>query len=64
AAWSDLDVVAEGIETTAQLELVQSLGCHLGQGYYFAKPMAPDRVEAYLRRDDVIRTDERAVLFN
>jgi EAL domain-containing protein (putative c-di-GMP-specific phosphodiesterase class I) len=64
ARYLDLDIVAEGIETPAQLELLQSLGCHLGQGYYFAKPMTPDRVEAYLRRDDVIRTDERAVLFN
>ena len=32
-------VVTEGIEDTAQLQLVQSLDCCYAQGYYFAKPM-------------------------
>jgi diguanylate cyclase len=45
----DLEVVAEGIETQAQCELAKSLGCRTGQGYYFAKPMTPDAIEAYLR---------------
>ena len=45
----DLDVVAEGIETKAQCELLTSLGCTTGQGYYFARPMTPDQVETYLR---------------
>ena len=35
-----LSVVAEGVETLAQLELLQSAGCDLVQGYYFHKPMA------------------------
>ena len=35
----DLDVVAEGLETHEQLEVLRDLGCHIGQGYYFAKPM-------------------------
>jgi diguanylate cyclase (GGDEF)-like protein/PAS domain S-box-containing protein len=34
-----LVVVAEGIETAAQLERVQALGCDLGQGYYVAPPL-------------------------
>ena len=32
-------VVAEGIETEAERESVQALGCSIGQGYLFAKPM-------------------------
>ncbi len=32
----DLTVLAEGIETRAQLEHLRALGCHLGQGYFFS----------------------------
>lgn len=35
-----LRTVAEGIETVAQLEILQQLGCETGQGYLFAKPMS------------------------
>jgi EAL domain-containing protein (putative c-di-GMP-specific phosphodiesterase class I) len=35
----DLEVVSEGIEDKAQLQLLQSLGCHLGQGFLFARPV-------------------------
>jgi len=31
-------VIAEGIETIPQLNLLQNLGCDYGQGYLFAKP--------------------------
>jgi EAL domain-containing protein (putative c-di-GMP-specific phosphodiesterase class I) len=33
------DVIAEGIETAAQREILQNAGCGFGQGYLFAKPM-------------------------
>ncbi|MEB0287515.1 EAL domain-containing protein [Cryobacterium sp. 10S3] len=36
-----LDVVAEGIETSEQLELLRDMGCRYGQGYLFARPQ-PD----------------------
>ena len=32
-------VIAEGVENTAQLELLKKLRCEAAQGYYFAKPM-------------------------
>jgi diguanylate cyclase (GGDEF)-like protein len=35
----NLKVVAEGIENVETLELLKSLGCDIGQGYYIAKPM-------------------------
>lgn len=35
----DLVVVAEGIETREQLAYLQQLGCQLGQGYLFARPL-------------------------
>jgi len=34
-----LHVVAEGIETTGQLELLKMIGCDKAQGFHFAKPM-------------------------
>jgi diguanylate cyclase (GGDEF)-like protein len=33
-----LEVIAEGVETQAQKEILQSLGCNKMQGYYFGKP--------------------------
>jgi EAL domain-containing protein (putative c-di-GMP-specific phosphodiesterase class I) len=35
----DYQVVCEGVETKAQMTLLQQLGCDEVQGYYFAKPM-------------------------
>ncbi|OBZ08475.1 diguanylate cyclase [Bacillus sp. FJAT-27264] len=35
----NMDVVAEGVETTEQIELLQSLGCRVMQGYYYGRPM-------------------------
>src|SRR6478609_1784959 len=37
-----LKVVAEGIETREQLDMLREIGCDLGQGYYFAAPMDVD----------------------
>lgn len=36
-----LVTVAEGVETFEQLEQVRALGCHLAQGFLFAKPQPP-----------------------
>jgi diguanylate cyclase (GGDEF)-like protein len=43
-----LAVVAEGIETEAQLETVHSLGCNFAQGFYFAKPLPADAARALI----------------
>jgi diguanylate cyclase (GGDEF)-like protein/PAS domain S-box-containing protein len=37
-----LKVIAEGIETTQQFELLCELGCDLGQGYLFSQPVAAE----------------------
>ena len=36
------EVVAEGIETEAQREHLRALGCTLGQGYLFARPLSAE----------------------
>ncbi len=45
-----LKTVAEGIETTHESHKLQGLGCHIGQGYLFAKPMARNQFVSLLRR--------------
>jgi EAL domain-containing protein (putative c-di-GMP-specific phosphodiesterase class I) len=43
-----LDTVAEGIEGLHQLDLLRALSCRHGQGYHFARPLAPDALRAML----------------
>ncbi len=45
----DLTVVAEGIETNRQLVCLQELGCQLGQGYLFSKPLPPKEIEVLFK---------------
>jgi diguanylate cyclase (GGDEF)-like protein/PAS domain S-box-containing protein len=42
------DVVAEGVETQAQLEVLQRLGCRLGQGYLYSPAVPAARIDAML----------------
>jgi len=46
----EIDAVAEGVETAAQRACLVDLGCTLGQGYYFAKPMPAGAFVARLAR--------------
>ncbi len=41
-------VIAEGIETTAQRDELRALGCDIGQGYLFARPMAAGMIDELL----------------
>jgi diguanylate cyclase (GGDEF)-like protein len=45
-----LGVVAEGIESTPQLEMLHQLGCTTGQGFLFAPPVGRDEIERLLER--------------
>ena len=44
----NMDVIAEGIETTAQREQLRDMGCAYGQGYLFAKPLAATQLKEIL----------------
>jgi diguanylate cyclase (GGDEF)-like protein/PAS domain S-box-containing protein len=44
-----LDVVAEGVETDAQVELLRTLGCTRAQGFRFAPGLAPSELDPLLR---------------
>ncbi len=39
-----ITTVAEGIEDAEQADRMRALGCTYGQGYFFARPMAPDAI--------------------
>jgi diguanylate cyclase (GGDEF)-like protein/PAS domain S-box-containing protein len=43
-----LGVVAEGVETKAQLDVITALGCGYAQGFYLSRPLEPERVPELL----------------
>ena len=44
-----LRVVAEGVETVSQMEVLFNLGCHICQGFLFARPMPGAQVETWVQ---------------
>jgi EAL domain-containing protein (putative c-di-GMP-specific phosphodiesterase class I) len=48
-----LKVVAEGVETKEQLDLLKKMGCEEVQGYYFSKPLPPEGVAELLTLGNV-----------
>jgi EAL domain-containing protein (putative c-di-GMP-specific phosphodiesterase class I) len=44
----NLEVVAEGIEHPEQSVTLRELGCDTGQGFFFARPMEPERLLGFL----------------
>ncbi len=48
-------VVAEGVEEEAQLNLLQSYGCHYYQGYYFSRPQPNEMFETMLAKEQEVK---------
>lgn len=46
----DITVLAEGVETKEQVELLRSIGCDQVQGYYYAKPMPEEEFFELLKK--------------
>lgn len=60
-----MDAIAEGIETVEQWERLKALGCEMGQGYLFAKPMDRQATEALLAKEyDEHTIGDRCTLSN
>src|SRR5258708_8113835 len=58
----DLKVVAEGVETTVQANMLKEMGCELAQGYLYSKPVPSETIEQLLRnaQADRIQANVRA----
>ncbi len=48
----NLDVVAEGIEERAQMDILKSLGCDMVQGYLYSKPITGEELETFYNKMD------------
>ncbi|OGT40175.1 MAG: hypothetical protein A3F12_07940 [Gammaproteobacteria bacterium RIFCSPHIGHO2_12_FULL_38_14] len=44
----NIQILAEGVESKKQLQLLMSQGCHEGQGYYFSEPLSEHEIEKFL----------------
>jgi EAL domain-containing protein (putative c-di-GMP-specific phosphodiesterase class I) len=54
-------LVAEGVETLEQLNLLKGWGCREAQGYYFAEPLTADFLKPLLARGRSAPADRRAI---
>lgn len=43
-----LDIIAEGVETKAQVDFLYEAGCYIIQGYYYSKPLSAQECQEYL----------------
>ncbi|WAM35038.1 EAL domain-containing protein [Caldicellulosiruptor morganii] len=50
----DLKVVAEGIETKEELDVLRQMGCDSGQGYLFSKPVPKDEIEKLILQGRIL----------
>ncbi|SBS31823.1 Phytochrome-like protein cph2 [Marinomonas spartinae] len=42
------DLIAEGVESFDHMQSLIEIGCHLGQGYYIARPMSADKMTQWI----------------
>ncbi|MGB6489276.1 MAG: EAL domain-containing protein [Steroidobacteraceae bacterium] len=55
-----LKVIAEGVETPEQLQLLAELGCDQYQGFYFSPALLPAKFEELLRQDPLLTEEDAA----
>jgi diguanylate cyclase (GGDEF)-like protein len=47
----NLKVIAEGVETAEQLDILEELGCDQAQGYYISRPKTADNITAWIKEN-------------
>ncbi|MGN0676886.1 MAG: EAL domain-containing protein, partial [Ruminococcus sp.] len=46
-----IETIAEGIENPNQAKILRELGCNFGQGYLYGKPMPPEQLEEFFKKN-------------
>ena len=62
ARYMDVPVVAEGVETEEQLELLRKANCRYVQGYYFSRPLPAQEFEQWIEREIVQNRKKGGIL--
>lgn len=55
----DTPIIAEGVETHEQAEMLKSMGCHLMQGFHFARPMPLHEFENFVASNTTVENADR-----
>jgi EAL domain-containing protein (putative c-di-GMP-specific phosphodiesterase class I) len=60
ASRTGAEIIAEGIETAAELEVLRDLGIRYGQGYFLCRPTSADSIPSRLSREAFLSSATRA----
>lgn len=55
----DTPIIAEGVETLEQAEMLKNMGCHLMQGFHFSKPMPLSDFENFIASNRAVENAEK-----
>ncbi len=50
----DMEVIAEGVESQGQFQILGRMGCHYAQGYYISKPLSTEQADIFLSNPPVL----------
>ena len=58
AGYLRVPVIAEGVETKEQVDILKDMGCDIIQGYYFSKPVPPEEFAAFVEEKKRMLAEE------